>query len=42
MALGELSQLLLASNRIVPTKLTDSGYRFTLPKIEEALESEIG
>jgi uncharacterized protein (TIGR01777 family) len=42
MALGELSQLLLASNRIVPTKLSDSGYRFTLPKIEEALESEIG
>lgn len=42
MALGELSQLLLASNRIVPTKLTDSGYRFTLPKIEGALESEIG
>jgi uncharacterized protein (TIGR01777 family) len=41
-ALGELSQLLLASNRISPSKLIESGYLFTLPKIEEALRNEIG
>lgn len=38
LALGEMAgALLLASQKVVPAKLTDSGYRFTSPDLPDAL-----
>jgi hypothetical protein len=38
-ALGEFSSVLLASQRVVPDKLLQAGFRFTYPDIETALQT---
>ena len=39
MAFGEMAdELLLASTRVLPKKLIDSGYQFLNPELEEAFE----
>ena len=38
-ALGEMSEMLLTGQRVIPQKLETSGYRFRYPRIEEALYS---
>jgi len=42
LALGELSQLMLGSNRIVPTATLASGYRFKYPDLKSALAEALG
>jgi uncharacterized protein len=43
LAFGEMAdQMLLASTRVKPQKLTDSGFVIAYPKLEEALRSELG
>jgi len=43
MAFGELAdELLLASQRVQPTKLQASGYRFGYPALEDALRHQLG
>ena len=42
LALGEMSSVLLASQRIVPTRTLDSGYRFQHIEIESALQDLVG
>ncbi len=43
MALGEMAEsLLLASTRVVPAKLEQSGYKFRHPELEEALRHLLG
>jgi len=37
--LGELSTLLLSGQRVVPQKLLDSGFKFTYPDINSALQN---
>jgi hypothetical protein len=37
-AMGELSEVLLASQRAVPRKLLNSGFQFTYPDLQSALE----
>lgn len=39
LALAEMSQLLLTGQRAIPARLTDSGFRFTYPTLEKALEN---
>jgi len=41
-ALGEMSRLLLTGQRAVPARLTDSGFRFSYPALEMALEDATG
>lgn len=40
-ALGEMSEMLLGGQRVVPKKLIDSGYRFRYPRLDEALSAII-
>ena len=41
--LGEMADaLILASRRIEPRRLLDSGYQFRFPKLEQALRHELG
>lgn len=40
-ALGEMAEALLASQRVTPAKLTSAGYSFRHPQLKEALESVI-
>lgn len=42
LALGELSQLMLGSNRIRPTATLASGYRFQYPDLKSALVEALG
>jgi uncharacterized protein len=43
LAFGEMAdQMLLASTRVKPQKLTDSGFVIAYPKLEEALRIELG
>ena len=43
LALGQMGQeLLLASSRVVPRRLEESGFRHVLPDLESALRSELG
>ncbi len=42
LALGELSQLMLGSNRVVPTATLASGYRFKYPDLTSALAEALG
>ncbi len=42
LALGELGRELLASQRVVPRKALDLGYRFRFPEIEGALRELLG
>jgi uncharacterized protein (TIGR01777 family) len=43
LALGELAdEALLASARVVPTRLVEAGFRFSQPMVEEALAAAIG
>ena len=43
LALGEMAdEALLASARAVPAKLTEAGFRFACPTIEEALGRALG
>ena len=37
MALGEMSVLLLGSQRLQPRRALETGYRFRFPNLEEAL-----
>ncbi|MCB1985091.1 MAG: TIGR01777 family protein [Burkholderiales bacterium] len=37
--LGEMSQLLLGSQRVIPKHILDSGFQFDYPNLEEALEN---
>lgn len=37
--LGEMSQLLLGSQRVIPKQILDSGYQFKYPNLEAALEN---
>jgi uncharacterized protein (TIGR01777 family) len=39
---GELAQVLLSSQRVVPRVATESGYRFAFPTLEGALASAVG
>ena len=39
MLFGEMSTILLASQRIIPQNLIDLGYKFQFPKVESALEN---
>ena len=42
-AFGEMADaLLLASTRVTPTRLTDSGFRFRFPQLEDALRHLLG
>jgi NAD dependent epimerase/dehydratase family enzyme len=41
MALGEFSQVLLASQRTIPEKLLQHGFQFQYPEIEGALRAII-
>jgi uncharacterized protein len=41
-ALGEVASELLASSRVVPTKLTQAGYQFRYPALGAALEAILG
>ncbi|MFO7930931.1 MAG: TIGR01777 family oxidoreductase [Thermodesulfobacteriota bacterium] len=41
-ALGELGELMLNSQRVVPARLTEAGFKFEYPDIETALEQELG
>lgn len=41
-ALGEMSRLLLTGQRAVPARLTDSGFGFSYPALERALEDATG
>jgi uncharacterized protein len=38
---GSAKELLLASQRVIPRRLLDAGFEFTLPGIEEALRAEL-
>jgi len=43
LAFGEMAQeLLLASQRVIPTRLSESGFRFCCPDIESALRHVLG
>ena len=42
LALGEMAEALLASQRVMPEKLNRSGYAFRHPQLKEALESILG
>lgn len=42
LALGEMSKLLLASNRVIPGKLITARYNFIYPDLESALRAELG
>jgi uncharacterized protein (TIGR01777 family) len=42
LVLGEFSQVLLGSQRTVPRKLLDHGFKFRYPEIETALEAIVG
>ena len=37
--LGEMSSVLLTGQRAIPKKLTDEGYKFSYPKLEDALKA---
>lgn len=37
LALGEMSDMVLMSRRVVPRRLLDAGYRFRFPRLDEAL-----
>jgi hypothetical protein len=39
MMMGELAGVLLGSQRALPSKLLESGYQFSFPEIEAALEN---
>lgn len=41
LALGEFAEVLLASQRCQPQKMTDAGYRYLFPTIEEALADAV-
>lgn len=38
MALGEMAQVLLASQRVQPKKMLDEGFKFKFPKLKDALK----
>ena len=38
MLLGESADLVLDSQRVIPAKATDNGFRFNYPKLKTALE----
>jgi NAD dependent epimerase/dehydratase family enzyme len=38
LAMGEMSELVLASQKVEAKKILDSGFVFTYPKIQEALD----
>ena len=40
--LGEAADIVLASQRVIPKVLTDSGYRFNAPNLADALHRELG
>jgi uncharacterized protein (TIGR01777 family) len=42
MLMGELASVLLASQRVVPQKLLDCGFKFQYPKLEDALRNLLG
>lgn len=42
LAFGEMGELLLASTRVLPGRLTASGFGFRYPGLEEALRAELG
>jgi hypothetical protein len=42
MLLGEMSQIVLASQRVVPRALVQSGYQFRFPELREALADLFG
>jgi len=43
LALGEMADaLLLASQKVLPKRFEDSGYRFSLPDLEKALQKALG
>jgi uncharacterized protein (TIGR01777 family) len=42
LAFGEMGGELLASTRVIPRRLLDSGYRFKHPTLESALRAEVG
>jgi len=39
---GEMSELLLVSNRMMPTRLLDEGFEFRYPELNQALETILG
>jgi NAD dependent epimerase/dehydratase family enzyme len=41
LALGDMSSDILGSQRVVPTRLLESGFDFTFPSIEAALRAAI-
>ncbi len=36
---GEMSEILLVSNRMMPTRLLEDGFEFRYPKLEQALHA---
>jgi hypothetical protein len=40
--LGEMADLLLASQRVIPARLTAIGYKFRFPDLDAALQSILG
>jgi uncharacterized protein (TIGR01777 family) len=42
LAVGELAEVLLASQRVVPAKATELGYEFRFPELEPALRDLLG
>jgi NAD dependent epimerase/dehydratase family enzyme len=43
LAFGEMAdEMLLASQRVLPKRLTDAGYEFEYPELEGALKQHLG
>jgi NAD dependent epimerase/dehydratase family enzyme len=42
LALGEMAETLLASTRLRPQRLLDTGFRFRFPELEGALRHVLG
>ena len=41
LAFGEMSSIMLASQRVVPRVATSSGYQFRYPSLDSALKAEL-